>query len=187
MRENRIVEVTVDQMRRPRTPIPYIILPPGDIVSRMSRADDIHIPIPVHIRRIHESRTQQVAFDEMGRPRAPIPHLILPPGDVVGLVGGPEHIHIPIPIHIRRMHGNGPIEVTVDQMGRPRTPISYIVLPPGDIIGKCRRTEDVHIPIAVHIGGVHEPHPIKASIDQVGYPRTSIPPPHSPTTSHHRH
>jgi hypothetical protein len=94
-----------------------VILPPGDVHSSGSRAEDIQVAIAVHIRRRDRYGSIKVAgnvvFAEV------LAAVILPPDDVIGIISRAQDIQIAIAIQIDRRDRYGPIKVALDRLFLP--------------------------------------------------------------------
>ena len=164
MHRPRPVETRVHGMLGPRTPIPRSVLPPGDHIGTECRAQHIQISIPVHVRRIHRCRAVERSIHTVLRPRAPIPRRVLPPGNRVGVLRSTQHVQIAIPIHIRRVHRPHRIERSIHSVLGQRAPVTRRILPPGNGIGIPRRTQQIGIPIPIHVRRIHRRRIVEATI-----------------------
>ena len=146
------VEGAVHGVLGPGRAVPRRVLPPGHLVGNKCGAEDVHVPVSVHIRRMHRVGPVEGAVHGVLGPGRAVPRRVLPPGDVGGIRRGAEDV----PVHIRRMHRVGRVEGAVHGVLGPGRAVPRRVLPPGDLVRvKLCGAEDVHVPVPVHIRRMH--------------------------------
>ena len=168
------VEKSLYCMLGPRSSISRRILEPRHVVGISGPADHIDIPVAIHICRIHGLRTVETPGDRVLGPRASIPCRILPPRHIVDIEPPAQHIQVAVPIHIRRVYSNGPIEVGIDRMFGPRSSVSRRILEPRHVVEIVRRGQDIQIAIPVHIRRIHRIHPVEIHIHRMSRPGTPV-------------
>ncbi len=102
--------------------------------------------------------------------------IVLVPGDLVVIVGGREHVQVPVIIQIGGMYRSGAICLGRDKMVL-ESPLAQVLVP-GNLIVRGRGREHVHVPIAVQVGRIHRLGCLCICIDQllVGLSITKIAP-----------
>ena len=161
-------------VRRPRAAVTRRILPQDDLVLYRPRSQHIHIPIAVHVGSVHRMRPVERPIHEVRRPRTTVTRRVLKPGDLIVGIRSTQHIHVPIPVHIRRIDTIGLTERCLYILLGPRAAVTRRILPPGDGIGGRSRTQDIHVAITIHIHRIDRMHAAESPIHSMQRPVAPI-------------